>query len=72
MGKIKITTVSDIYGIKEPSNYFIRDADGNRVYFHCNSRNKAQEEADKIYGKGKYKVRCSVPEPQKKPLTARG
>lgn len=42
------------------SGYFIIDANGNKVYFKCRERGKAQEVADYIFGKGKYFVRDKI------------
>lgn len=44
--------------IKDPSNYYIVNAFGNRVYIKTTDRAKAQEKADEIYGKNFYSVRC--------------
>lgn len=44
--------------IKDPSNYYIVNAFGNRVYIKTTDRAKAQEKADEMYGKGFYNVRC--------------
>jgi hypothetical protein len=43
--------------LKDPSNYYIVNAFGNRVYIKTTDRAKAQEKADEMYGKGFYKVR---------------
>jgi hypothetical protein len=44
--------------IKDPSNYYIVNAFGNRVYIKTTDRVKAQEKADEMYGKGFYNVRA--------------
>lgn len=47
------------YDFKEPrgAKYFIVNANNNALFFFTNSREKAQNECDNIYGKGKYKIR---------------
>ena len=42
---------------KDPSNYYIVNAFGNRVYIKTTDRATAQAKADEIYGKGFYNVR---------------
>lgn len=42
---------------KEPSRYYIVDAMGDYIYFHCRERSTAQAEVDEIYGKNKYLIR---------------
>jgi hypothetical protein len=58
----KIQTVEltrdQLTAIKDPANYYIVNAFGNRVYIKTTDRAKAQEKADEMYGKGFYKVRC--------------
>ena len=44
----------------EPSKYFIINGFNNAVYFHTNSRQKAQEQADLLFGVGKYKIRTVI------------
>lgn len=44
---------------KHPSKWYIVDALGNAVYFHSRDRAIVQQECDKIYGKGKYKIRAA-------------
>jgi len=51
-------TRDQLASIKDPSNYYIVNAFGNRVYIKTTDRAKAQEKADEVYGKGFYKVRC--------------
>lgn len=43
--------------IQDPSNYYIVNAFGNRVYIKTTDRALAQKKADEMYGKGFYKVR---------------
>jgi hypothetical protein len=45
---------------KPPSRFYIINAIGDAVYFKTNSRMRAQEEADKQYGRGKYSVRIEI------------
>ena len=58
----KIQTVEltreQLVAIKDPSNYYIVNAFGNRVYIKTTDRALAQKKADEMYGKGFYKVRC--------------
>ncbi len=42
---------------KDPSNYYIVNAFGNRVYIKTTDRATAIAKADEIYGKGFYNVR---------------
>jgi len=42
---------------KDPSNYYIVNAFGNRVYIKTTDRALAIAKADEIYGKGFYNVR---------------
>lgn len=42
---------------KDPSNYYVLNAMGNRDYIKTSDRATAQAKADEIYGKGKYKIR---------------
>lgn len=42
---------------KDPSNYYIVNAFGNRVYIKTTDRATAQAKADEEYGKGFYSVR---------------
>ena len=63
MSKCKTTVVtfeefSDI-DYRPPSNYYIREASGNFIYFHTRSRETAQEWCDIIYSKGFYKVNAA-------------
>lgn len=45
---------------KHPTTYYILNASMDGVYFKTRDRIKAQELADKIYGKGKYTVRKAI------------
>jgi hypothetical protein len=42
---------------KDPSNYYIFNASGNRLYIKTTDRATAQSKADEMYGKGFYTVR---------------
>ncbi len=42
---------------KHPSNYYIVNAFGNRLYIKTTDRATAQAKADEIYGKGFYSIR---------------
>lgn len=42
-----------------PATYYIRDARDIYVFYKTSKRNEAQEAADEVYGKGKYKVMAS-------------
>lgn len=57
---------------KHPSKFYILNALGDAVYFHTSSRDKAQEEVDKEYGKGKYKVRLTKMSSGSEKITVRG
>ena len=61
-GKLKYAwehEVVDEYNFKPHSQFFISDALGGMMFFRTNSRAKAQELADYVYG-GKYKVKIVV------------
>lgn len=45
---------------KPPTKYFVVNALGEGVYFRTNSRQKAQEFSDELFGKGKYTVRVAM------------
>lgn len=45
---------------KDPSNYYIVNAFGNRVFIKTSDRATAQEKADEMYGKDFYKIRAVV------------
>lgn len=42
-----------------PATFFIRDARDIYVFYKTSKRAEAQEAADEVYGKGKYKVMAS-------------
>ncbi len=42
---------------KHPSNYYILNAFGNRLYIKTTDRATAQAKADELYGKGFYSIR---------------
>ena len=42
---------------KDPSNYYIVNAFGNRVFIKTTDRATAQDKADEMYGKDFYNVR---------------
>ena len=44
---------------RAPTQFFVSDALGGAMFFRTNSRTKAQELADYVYG-GKYKVKIIV------------
>lgn len=44
---------------KPPARFYVVTADGGRMYFKTNSRTKAQELADAVFG-GKYIVRVEI------------
>ena len=44
---------------KPPTRFYVATADGGRMYFKTNSRAKAQELADAVFG-GKYIVRVEI------------
>ena len=44
---------------KPPARFYVATADGGRMYFKTNSRAKAQELADAVFG-GKYIVRVEI------------
>jgi len=44
---------------RDASKWYIVGATGDRYYFHCAERNKAQEECDNQFGKGKYTIRTN-------------
>lgn len=76
MSKVRVTEVSyeqftDIE-FKPPSSFFIKNALGEYVYFHTRSRDVAQEECDKIYGKGHYRIGASKLSKPKGDLTVTG
>jgi hypothetical protein len=41
-----------------PSNFFILNANGDRVFYMTRDRAKAQQQSDLDWGKGKYTVRA--------------
>lgn len=43
---------------KDPSNYYIVNAFGNRVFIKTTDRATAQDKADEMYGKDFYKIRA--------------
>ena len=59
--EIKITVVPPEVFLEEDyrdtSKWYIVGATGDRYYFHCVERSKAQETCDSEFGKGKYKIR---------------
>lgn len=61
--KVKTTAVEfedrEMEGFKDPSKYYIVNAMGNYIYFHCKDRAAAQLAVDMEYGKGKYTVRSA-------------
>lgn len=42
-----------------PSKYYIINALGQAVFYHCRNRDDAQRESDKEYGINKYKIKAS-------------
>lgn len=42
-----------------PATFYIRDARDIYVFYKTSKRHEAQEAADEVYGKGKYKVMAS-------------
>ena len=63
MTKPKITVISfyeftDDQFIK-PSNFYIKNALGEYVFFHSRSRDIAQQTCDDMYGKGQYTMNAS-------------
>ena len=61
-GKLKYAwehEVADEDNFKPYSQFFVSDALGGMMFFRTNSRAKAQELADYVYG-GKYKVKIVV------------
>ena len=44
---------------KPPARFYVATADGGRMYFKTNSRAKAQELADAVFG-GKYTIRVEI------------
>lgn len=61
--EMKITIVSpEVFNeedFREPSKWYVVGATGDRYYFHCAERSKAQEECDLQFGKGKYSIRTN-------------
>jgi len=47
------------YDFIPPATFFIRDARDIYVFYKTSKRVEAQEAADEVYGKGKYKVMAS-------------
>lgn len=43
--------------LNAPSNFYIIDAMGDRVYYKTKNRAEAQRQADEDYGKGRYIIR---------------
>ena len=39
-----------------PSRFYVRNACGDYAFFHFRDRQKAQDAADEMYGKGRYKI----------------
>ena len=44
---------------KPPAKFYVATADGGRMYFKTNSRARAQELADAVFG-GKYTIRVEI------------
>ena len=66
-GVVKVKGVTVFFDCPEnlnyftkPSGFYIRCALGWKVYFKCRERQRAQEVADEIYGKGTYLVQANV------------
>ena len=51
--------VLDEDNYKPPSRLYVVTADGGRMYFKTNSRARAQELADAVFG-GKYTIRVEI------------
>ena len=51
--------VLDEDNYKPPARFYVVTADGGRMYFKTNSRARAQELADAVFG-GKYTIRVEI------------
>ena len=51
--------VMDEERYKPPSRFYVATADGGRMYFKTNSRARAQELADAVFGR-KYTIRAEI------------
>lgn len=63
IGKNVVIVPEDVHwedGFKDPTNFFLTNAFGERYYFKTRSRAKAREWADMLYGKNFYEVRIVV------------
>lgn len=54
-----VVTLQDFHSpeFEFPSRYCIRNAMGEYVFFKTSKRELAQQQADKDYGTGRYKIR---------------
>lgn len=74
--KVRTTVLSqdEYFGgeISDPAKFFIQNALGDFIFYHCRTRAAAQAAVDEEYGKGKYTVRTSKLESTGGELSARG
>jgi hypothetical protein len=76
LNKIKTTIINyeefTSIDFKPPSVYFIKNALNEYIFYHTKDRATAQEESNKEYGSGHYKVCAAKIAKNRKDLTCTG